>query len=280
MKSLRDRVAVVTGAASGIGLATAEALAKRGVDLALVDINETALAAAAQRVQAAGRRATTHVVDVSSEAAMRELPERVVAEHRRVHIVVNNAGVSLAASFERQSLEDLEWLMGINFWGVVYGCKFFLPKLREVDEGHIVNISSVFGILGVPLNSAYCASKFAVRGLSEALRAELDGSAIGVTSVHPGGIATNIVRSARIDEGEHRGLRGQIERRFERMLTPAKAAEAIVRGIESNAARVLITREAYVIDIAKRLFPAYASELLGRHWRTRIMGFLAPGAGP
>jgi short-subunit dehydrogenase len=280
MKSLRDRVAVVTGAASGIGLATAEALARRGVDLALVDIDETALAAAAQRVQAAGRRATTHAVDVSSEAAMRELPERVVAEHRRVHIVVNNAGVSLAASFERQSLEDLEWLMGINFWGVVYGCKFFLPKLREVDEAHIVNISSVFGILGVPLNSAYCASKFAVRGLSESLRAELDGSPIGVTSVHPGGIATNIVRSARFDEEEHRGLRGQIERRFERMLSPDKAAEAIVRGIESNAARVLITREAYVIDIAKRLFPAYASELLGRHWRTRIMGFLAPGAGP
>ena len=149
-----------------------------------------------------------------------------------------------------------------------------MPHLQAADAAHIVNISSVFGILGMPLNSSYCASKFAVRGFSESLRAELAGSSVGVTSVHPGGIATNIVRSGRFgSEQVLAGLKERSIRAFARMLPPEKAAAAIVEGIEKNSARVLITREAYAIDAAKRLFPAWSSEFVGRNWRSRIAKF-------
>jgi len=268
MRTLRDRVAVVTGAASGIGRATAVALARQGCHLALVDVNESGLAEVREDVERLGRRATTHVADVAQREAVRNLVGDVEREHSAVHILVNNAGVSVAASFEQHSLEDFEWLMGINFWGVIYGCKFFLPLLRRAPEGHIVNISSVFGLVGVPLNSSYCASKFAVRGFSESLRAELTGSSIGVTSVHPGGVKTNIVKASRFAEPEDmQGLQERVTRAFERMLPPERAAESIVRGVRRNSPRVLITREAHLIDAAKRAFPAWASELVGRRWR-------------
>jgi short-subunit dehydrogenase len=195
-----------------------------------------------------------------------------------VHVLVNNAGVAVTATFEEHSLEDFEWLIGINLWGVVYGCKFFLPALHEVDEAHIVNVSSVFGFVGMPLNSSYCASKFAVRGFSEALRAELSGSTIGVTSVHPGGVATSIVRDARVAERGFEGLHQSTVRRFKHMLPPEKAARAIVKGIRKNSARVLITREAYLIDVLKRLFPVLSSELIGRRWRDVVRKQIASAA--
>lgn len=259
---------MVTGAGSGIGRAVSELLARRGAILSLVDIDADGLARTASSIERLGRRPTKHVVDVADRAQMAELAHEVERMHGLAHLLVNNAGVSVGATFEQHSLEDFEWLMGINFWGVVYGCKLFLPLLKRADEAHIVNVSSVFGIMGMPLNSAYCASKFAVRGLSECLRAELAGSPIGVTSVHPGGIATNIVNSARfVDPDGLQGLHERAKRAFERMLPPEKAAEAIVRGIEKNQARVLITREAYLIDVAKRLMPVLASELVGKRWR-------------
>lgn len=262
---------MVTGAASGIGRATAIALADRGAHLALVDVNEQGLAEVRAEVERRGRRASTHDCDVADRARMEALALDVEREHGRVEILVNNAGVGVAATFEGQSLEDFHWLMGINFWGVVHGCKFFLPLLRQADEAHIVNISSVFGILGMPLNSAYCSSKFAVAGLSESLRAELSDTAIGITSVHPGGIATNIVASARFRGGSDADdLRARAMRSFARMMPPAEAARAIVRGIEQGSPRVLITREAYLIDAAKRAAPGWASQLVSRGWR----GFL------
>jgi NAD(P)-dependent dehydrogenase (short-subunit alcohol dehydrogenase family) len=147
-------------------------------------------------VRAFGRKASVHVADVASRARMAELPEEVLREHGRVSLLVNNAGVSVGGTFEEQSLEDLDWIVGINFWGVVHGCQFFLPHLRRETEAHIVNLSSMFGIVGVPTQSSYCATKFAVRGLSEALWVELRDAGIGVTSVHPGGIRTNIVRTS------------------------------------------------------------------------------------
>jgi short-subunit dehydrogenase len=181
---------------------------------------------------------------------------------------VNNAGVSVGATFADHSLEDFEWLMGVNFWGVVYGCKLFLPQLLDADEAHIVNISSVFGLQGVPMNAAYCASKFAVRGLSESLRAELAETHVGVTCVHPGGVATNIVRDARFVEPE--GMRGMQQRTietFKKMLPPARAAEDILRGIKRNSARVMVTREAYAIDWVKRAFPDLATRLVAKNWK-------------
>ena len=278
MRRLENRVAVVTGAGSGIGRATSLELAQAGCELALVDLKPEPLAETAAAIERLGRRATWHVVDVSSKPQMRELVDRVVREHGSAHVLVNNAGVAVTASFEDHTIEDFEWLIGINLWGVIYGCKFFLPVLREADEAHIVNISSVFGFVGMPLNSSYCASKFAVRGFSESLRAELNGSPIGVTSVHPGGVATNIVRDSRVAEKGFEGLHQTSVQRFKKMLPPEEAARAIVRGIRRNAARVLITREAYLIDILKRLFPVFSSELVGRHWRRVVQKQIADTA--
>jgi short-subunit dehydrogenase len=268
MRTLIDRVSVVTGAASGIGRATAQVLAERGSHLALCDVDGAGLESAARELAATGRRISTHVVDVSDKPRMSALPQEVLDRHGAVHVVINNAGVSVASTFKDHSLEDFEWLFGINFWGVVYGCKFFLPKLLEADEAHIVNISSVFGFTGVPMNSSYCASKFAVRGLTETLRTELSGTRVGVTCVHPGGIATNIAQNARFHEPSAlQGLKQQTVDRFKRMMPPEKAGAAIVRAIEKNTARLLITPEAYVVDTIKRLFPALSTELVAWRWR-------------
>lgn len=266
MKRLQDRVAVVTGAGSGIGRATALALAREGCHLALCDVDETGLEETRGLV-AGGRRTTQHVVDVADWNRMQRFAEEVRDAHGGADVLVNNAGVSVAARFVDHSLEDFQWLFGINFWGVVHGCKLFLPQLLEGDEGHIVNVSSIFGVVGMPMNSSYCASKFAVRGLSESLRAELVGSGVGVTSVHPGGVATRIVDAARFVEPEDmRGVHERARQAFKKMLPPEKAADAIVRGIRRNAPRVLITKEAHALDAVKRAFPALTGELVGRHW--------------
>jgi short-subunit dehydrogenase len=260
VRDFRDRVAVVTGAASGIGRALAAALARRGAQLALVDLNEAGLAEAAREVQALGRKASVHVADVASRERMAALPDEVLGEHGRVSLLVNNAGVSVGGNFEEQSLEDLDWIFGINFWGVVHGCKFFLPLLRRESEAHIVNLSSMFGILGVPGQSSYCATKFAVRGLSEALWVELQGSGIGVTSVHPGGIKTNIVRTSRSIDPETRERTVALFERFG--MSPERAAERIVRAVERKRMRVLIGREAYLADWLRRLAPTGSQRLM------------------
>jgi NAD(P)-dependent dehydrogenase (short-subunit alcohol dehydrogenase family) len=256
MRNLTDRTAVVTGAGSGIGRATSLLLAQRGCKLALADIQAEGLAETASMVRALGRPVSTHAVDVSDQERMARFPAEVVAAHGGVHLLVNNAGVTVNAAFKDHSLEDFEWLMGINFWGVVYGCKFFLPHLLEASEGHIVNISSMFGLLGIPNQSSYCASKFAVRGFTEALRIELAKTKVGVTSVHPGGIATNIAAASRVaDDEATRHAHKAVVRSFKKMVSPDIAAGHIVRGIERNKPRVLITRETHIADLAKRLLP-------------------------
>ncbi|MBW2223895.1 MAG: SDR family NAD(P)-dependent oxidoreductase [Deltaproteobacteria bacterium] len=173
MRDLGGKVAVVTGAGDGIGRETALALAAKSCRMAICDVNEDALEALRAELEAGGTSVTAHRVDVSDKTQMEAFASDVVDAHGAVHILVNNAGVTVYASFEEHSIEDLEWILGVNLWGVIYGCKFFLPHLKAAGEGHIVNLSSVFGIIAPPLQTSYVATKFAVRGFSESLRAEL-----------------------------------------------------------------------------------------------------------
>ena len=260
MKTLADRTALVTGAASGIGRATARALAARGCRLALVDRSAEPLAALAAELQL-GPRLSTHVADVSSRAAWQALTEEALSAHGEVHLLVNNAGVTVAKSFFDHTAEDLEWVIGVNLMGVIYGCHTLLPHMlkNSVGEGHIVNISSIFGVVGVPSQTSYCASKFGVRGFTEALQEELRGTPISATVVHPGGISTRIMHNARADDAE---LQRTLERFFERKTLPPEAvADAIIDAVLANKPRVLVTREAYALDTLKRLFPVWGNAL-------------------
>ncbi|MBW2457062.1 MAG: SDR family NAD(P)-dependent oxidoreductase [Deltaproteobacteria bacterium] len=277
MKKLRDRVAVITGAASGIGRALAIELATEGAHVALCDVDEEGLEATRERAASHGVRATSARIDVADRDAVHGWAEQVEGDHGGAHLVINNAGVGLAASLRRVSYEDFEWLMGINFWGVVHGTRAFLPILERQDEGHIVNISSVFGIIAAPLNGTYNAAKFAVKGYTEALRMELklDGLPIGVTCVHPGGIKTNIARSARVQEGDLVMEREDMAQYFEDhcQTTPTECARQILKGVRRNAPRVLVGFDARVVDVLQRLAPTAYQHLARRQakaqWRSR-----------
>ena len=264
MHEFEGRVAVITGAASGIGRATAKHLAERGCAVAIADIDETGLASLADDLRADGRSVSTHTIDVANRAQMEGFPDAVLAAHGHVHVLVNNAGVALGQTLEELSWEDFDWLVGINFWGVVHGCKFFLPYLRREDEAHIVNISSMFGFAGLPTQGPYCATKAAVRSLSETLHGELGNSKVGVTSVHPGGIKTNIARNGRFDDED---AKAEFVEMFEQRGTePAVAARRIVTAIERNQLRLLITPESRALDLAKRLLPVATHRLVRRLW--------------
>ena len=205
---------------------------------------------------------------------MQRYADEVFAEYGKVNIIVNNAGVTVTAPFGEHSLEDFEWIVGINFWGVVYGCKFFLPYLKQQDEAHIVNISSVFGLVGVPLQTSYCATKFAVRGFSEALWVELKAHGIGVTTIHPGGVRTNIAKSAR---ATHEEVKQQGVDLIERIsITPDKCAAQIVSAIKKNKQRKLVTRETVFVDGLKRLAPSFAQSMLARGYERGVVGGIKP----
>lgn len=255
-------VAAITGAGSGIGRALAMRLAALGCHLSLSDIDESALDETAAAIDARVT-VTTRQVDVARKAQVQAWARQTVKDHGRVHFIFNNAGVALGSPIDGMSDADLRWLMDINFWGVVYGTQAFLPHLKAAGDGHIVNVSSVFGFIGVPSQGAYNAAKFAVRGYTEALRQELDMAACGVsaTTVHPGGIKTNIARAARFADnmdglgagaGEAVG-KARFEKLF--MTTPDKAAETILKGVARNARRVLIGPDAHVIDAMARVLP-------------------------
>lgn len=263
MKNLKGAVAVVTGAGSGIGRATSLELARRGCELALVDISENGALETAAMVQRMGRGASVHTADVSDKAQMQALPEAVRAKHPKINIVVNNAGVCVVSAFQDHRIEDFEWILGINLWGVIYGSKFFLPHLQKAGEGHIVNISSLVGFFPLPGFSSYAVTKYAVRGFSEVLRAELAGQNIGVTSVHPGIIDTNISSAARY-VGVSQGIRTQGSTALAKLgKSPEYAAKKIVEGIERNAGRVLVGPDAHVFDLIARASPM-VTRLLAR----------------
>jgi NAD(P)-dependent dehydrogenase (short-subunit alcohol dehydrogenase family) len=251
MQQIAGRVAVVTGAGSGIGREVGLELARRGAAVALADVDESRLAEVRRAVEARGGRCSTHVVDVASGPRMAALPEEVLDEHGAVHILVNNAGVSVNLPFDQQGPQDLEWITGINYWGVVHGCRYFLPHLRLADEAHIVNMSSSAGLTGMKGQVSYSATKFAVRGLSESLYVELAGTAVGVTCVHPGAVATNILQAARMDPAH----RARMLPMFTYAMPPRTAARRIVRAVETGRFELVVGPDARAIHLMKRMAP-------------------------
>ena len=258
MTQLTGGVVAVSGAASGIGRALALRLAQEGAHLALADIREDELATSAEAARAAGVTVTTHRVDVSRREDVERWANEAEAAHGRVRALINNAGVAMHGTFEEQTLEDFAWLFGINFWGVLHGLKAFLPLLKREPEAHIANVSSVFGLIGPAGQAAYSASKFAVRGLSEVLRAELDGTPVRVSVIHPGGVDTAIAARARYHENVPDAARALYTAKFREMArtSATQAADIIVRGILANRKRILVGRDAVAIDLLQRVSPA------------------------
>jgi short-subunit dehydrogenase len=270
MTAIRGAAAAVTGAASGIGRALALELAARGCDLALADRDEAGLRTVAAEIgRAHARKVTVHRVDVGELQEIEAFAQAAVAGHPGLNIVVNNAGVALLGQFHEIDQAQMDWLMNINFWGVVHSTRAFLPQLSRQREAHIVNLSSIFGIIAPPGQTAYAAAKFAVRGFSESLRHELQmaASPIRLSVVHPGGVATNIVRNSRTGVGmTDNERRGQTIERFDRVAktTPAAAALRIIKGIEKNAPRILIGNDARFMDLLQRFRPATYWAVLAR----------------
>ena len=254
----KNSVAIVTGAGSGIGRALAIRFAQEGIaGIAIADFNEAGLKETFEMVEKTGAKVSKHLIDVSKLEQVKQLADEILAAHGRATHLINNAGVGVIGTFEQLSLEDFEWLMSINFWGVIYGCKVFLPILKEQDSAHIVNISSVFGMVAPPEQTAYCSSKFAVRGFTESLRHELEETNISVSSVHPGGIKTNIARNSRIGKDTPADYKDQGVKFFDKVAqtSPEKAAEVIVKGIKAKNPRILIGADAQAINFVSRLFP-------------------------
>jgi NAD(P)-dependent dehydrogenase (short-subunit alcohol dehydrogenase family) len=267
--NLENRTAVITGAASGIGRAIAVSLARRGCHLALADVNDPGLSETARVAQSArtdptnrtasrsGLRISQHHIDVADRRDVAAFPQAVTAAHPGVDILVNNAGVAIGGTFEVVSEEDFEWLFEINFWGVVRMTRAFLPLLRKSDDARLVNLSSIYGLISPPAETAYSASKFAVRGFSNSLRHELAGSKIGVTVVHPGGVATSIADNARVPKDmppEEIARRRALAKKALRM-PPAAAGEIIVKGVERRSPRVLVGNDAKFLALLERLAP-------------------------
>ncbi|MEQ5835155.1 SDR family oxidoreductase [Marinobacter mangrovi] len=269
MKELQNKVAVVTGAGSGIGRALAAKLASRGCRLALSDVNEAGLKETAAACSAV--EVKTYKLDVSDRDAIYAHAEEVARDFGQVNLVINNAGVALSASVREMTDEDFKWIMDIDFWGVAHGTRAFLPHLINSGDGHVVNISSVFGLIGVPKQSAYNAAKFAVRGFTEALRQEmaLENQPVTVSCVHPGGIKTNIARAARMGKSENaEAQRSGFDKLA--MTTPEKAANIIVRGIEKDESRILVGPDAWGIEVLNRALGAAYQPLVARFSRKNL----------
>ena len=269
MKDFTNKVAAITGAGSGMGRTLALNLAGRGCHLALSDVNTEGLEQTVALLKDAGVKVTADKVNVADREAMYQWADKVVADHGKVNLIFNNAGVALASTIAAVSYDELEWILGINMWGVIYGTKAFLPHLEASGEGHVINTSSLFGLCAQPTQSAYNISKFAVSGFTESLRQELDvqKSCVSATSVHPGGIKTNIARDSRANESIEQ-LTGKTHEQgvaeFEKFfITSAeKAAETIIRAVQANKRRVVVGPDAKVLDVIVRLFPASYQRLI------------------
>jgi NADP-dependent 3-hydroxy acid dehydrogenase YdfG len=254
MEGFAGKVAVVTGAGSGIGQALAIELARSGAKVAISDINTEGLAATEERLKAIGAPVKADRLDVTEREAFAVYADAVVEHFGKVNQIYNNAGIAFAGDVEATAFKDIEKVMDVDFWGVVKGTKVFLPHLIASGDGHIINVSSVFGLFSVPGQAAYNAAKFAVRGFTEALRQEmiLAGHPVKVTTVHPGGIKTNIVRNmTAVDSID----KGDLAENFDKKLaktSPQKAARIILDGVRKNRARVLVGSDAKVLDVIVR----------------------------
>jgi short-subunit dehydrogenase len=270
MTAIRGSTAAITGAANGIGRALAMELAARGCNLALADRDGTGLQAVASEIAAThSRKVTTHVFDISDAKAIEAFAKAAVTAHPALNILINNAGVALMGTFAEIDLSEMEWLIDINFWGVVRGTRAFLPHLALQQRSHIVNLSSIFGIIAPPGQCSYAAAKFAVRGFSESLRHELQAanSPVRLSVVHPGGIATHIARNSRTGSGmTDNERRAKSIERFEAAskTTPQQAALRIIKGIENDEPRILIGGDARMLDLLQRFRPATYWKVLSR----------------
>jgi len=280
MKDFKNKVAAITGAASGMGRTLALELARRGCHLSLSDVNEKGLAETAAMATKLGVKVTTAKVNVADREAMVAWADQTARDHGKVNLIFNNAGVALGAFVETVKPSDFEWIMGINFWGVVWGTQAFLPHLKKAGEGHIVNTSSLFGLLSVPTQGTYNASKFAVRGFTEALRQELDMANCGVsaTCVHPGGIRTNIAKDAKMDESMHKATGGKTEEaraKFDKLLNATSAesaARTILGAVEGNKRRVLVGLDAKFLDKLVRVLGSWYQPLITLFAKKGMLG--------
>lgn len=275
MKSFKDKVAAITGAASGMGRTLAIELARRGCHLSLSDVNDTELVKTAELAGQHGVRVTITKLNVADRDAVYAWADKTVQDHGKVNLIFNNAGVSLTVPLDAVKQSDFEWIMGINFWGVVYGTQAFLPHLKASGDGHVINTSSLFGLMSVPSQGTYNASKFAVRGYTEALRMELElaSEAVSATCVHPGGIATNIAMAGKVDPAMEKLTGVSIEkqkRRANKMInttTAESAALQILSAVERNARRVLVGPDAKFLDKVVRLLGSWYQLLIMRQMR-------------
>lgn len=264
---LGGRTAVVTGAAGGIGRAIALSLGQRGCHLALADIREEGLRETASSAERFGVQVSQHILDVADAAAVAAFPRVVSAAHGNVDLLVNNAGVAVGGTFETVPEADFDWVFAINFFGVVRMTRAFLPLLHRSDDARIINLSSLFGLIAPPGQSAYAASKFAVRGFSQSLRIELADTSVGVTVAHPGGVRTDIARNARVSPAADADGLAAEKARFERLLklSPQRAGEIIVRAAERRRSRILVGSDAWLAAAIERMAPV-------SYWRVLAAG--------
>lgn len=262
MKDLNGKVAVITGGAGGVGSALAAQLADLGCHLALVDISEEALAKVIGDLAGKPVKITSHKVDITDKNQMAALPAEVVAAHGKVNLLVNNAGITYQKSFETHSIEDWEKIVGINWWGLIYGCHYFLDALKDAGEGHIVNLSSMSAFVGLPGQTSYCATKAGVKLLSEAMWAEMEKLNIGVTSVHPGAIKTDMIQATLKNSDDLKAAQRNYELAQKIGVTPDYVAKRIIKAIQKKHLRIRVGKDAIMLDILKRGFPVGIQKLL------------------
>ena len=275
MKTFKNKVAAITGAASGMGRTLAVELARRGCHLSLSDVNEAGLSETAQMARRHGVKVTTTRLDVANREAVFAWADQTATDHGQVNLIFNNAGVSLTVNLDAVKQSDFDWIMGINFWGVVYGTQAFLPHLKKSGDGHVINTSSLFGLMAVPTQGTYNATKFAVRGYTEALRMELElaGEPVSATCVHPGGIATNIAKAGKFDDSMERVAGVSIDKQrkmADKMIsttTAESAALQILKAVENNERRVLVGPDARILDKLVRLMGSAYQVLIVRRLR-------------
>ncbi len=261
MKDFKDKVAVISGGGGGIGRAMAMQLASEGCNLALADISEEGLLESVKLLEPYNVKVSHHVVDVTSRERMEALPAEVLEVHGKVNILANNAGITLQKTFEGHSIEDWEFALGINLWGVIYGSNFFLPALKESAKAgrgnaHIINMSSLAAFMGMPNTASYSATKAAVRTISETMWAELHGDNVGVTSVHPGAIKTNIMR-AHLESSTNVKVATQTAEKVEKFaMAPEKCVAKILNAVKKDKQRVVIGVDAKIVEILKRFLPS------------------------